>query len=162
MKLQHDLCEPARPGCAENWNGPNGPKNGPKWPQEWPYWPSVEEMPMIVRSCHVRPVRKSHAYPAPCPTSAWAEGAGEGPWLRSLDLPSPVALRAPASPRGGERREFRGRNGGSERVALFMSGYACKMAGYAEAGSKSLGLFAFSRGSRAQTVRISRIFTRKP
>jgi hypothetical protein len=74
MKPQRNLCDPARPGCAENWNGPNCPKNGPKWPREWPEWPATEKMPMIVRRCRVRPVRKAHAYPSPRPTSACRKG----------------------------------------------------------------------------------------
>jgi hypothetical protein len=160
MKPQRDLCDPARPGCAEDWNGPNGPKNGPKWPEEWPEWPATEKMPMIVRRCRVRPVRKAHAYPSPRPTSAWGEGGGEGRWLEVAIAPSPVALRAPASPRGGERRGWQGRNRRGERRALFVSGYTRKAAGYAEALSRYLESLDFSDGARAQSVRISACFGR--
>jgi hypothetical protein len=180
MKPQRDLCDPARPGCAEDWNGPNGPKNGPKWPEEWPEWPATEKMPMILGRCRVRPVRKAHAYPPPRPTSAWGEGGGEGRWLEVAIAPSPVALppsgtsgptpppppplaalapsRAPASPRGGERRGCRGRKGRHARRALFMSGYTRKAAGYAGALSSYLESLDFSDGARTQSARISSRF----
>ena len=102
------------------------------------------------RRCRVRPVGKAHAYPAPRPTAAWGDGEGEGPWLEVEIGPSPVALRAPATPRVGA-----GRDGRHRRGAVFMSGYTRKAAGYAVGFLKSRKFLGSSHVLPAQTVRIS-------
>ena len=71
-------------------------------------------------------------------SSLRSRGEREGPWLEVAIYPSPVALRAPASPRGGEMREFLGRNRRRDSGALFMRGYARKTAGYANVTANRL------------------------